>query len=372
MNLCYVPPILIDGEKVIQLEKQEFEAETEKWKQAVVLYVVGDRLSPKVYYHNDGYFVMRFSSTEDRDEVLFSGPYMMSSRPVIVKAWCPNFNFNNEVLRMIPLWVKLPNLPLNCWGKDSLSRIGSRLGRHLYADECTSCIDRISFARILVEMDITQVLHVHVKVQDPNGRVFEQSIEYEWKPSYCTKCLIIGHSCQHLETKRQDEHGVNKQKTKPVKMVWAKSRTQGEMSSTIATQQDTVSNQEKPRPKSEMASTKSAQHEKMFNKQENVITTLPTEQQVHDKEQQATISHQTKQMTSPKQNQDDTWKEARNNSFGKLVQTTLKNRVVPIANVFNPLVEEVIPEMENEKCRMNQGQSSSEAPAIPKNPKLLI
>ncbi|KAH0652460.1 hypothetical protein KY289_030138 [Solanum tuberosum] len=175
-------------------------------------------------------------------------------------------------------------------------------------------------------MDITQVLPVHVKVQDPNERAFEQSIEYEWKPSYCTKCLIIGHSCQNLETKRQDEHGVNKQKTKPVKMVWGKSRTQGKMSSMIATQQDTVSNEEKPRPKSEMASTKSAQHKKMFNKQENVITTLPTEQQVHDKEQQATISHQTKQMTSPKQNQDDTWKEARNNSFGKLVQTTLKNR----------------------------------------------
>ncbi|KAH0652461.1 hypothetical protein KY289_030139 [Solanum tuberosum] len=32
MDLCYVPPILIDGEKVIQLQKQEFEAETEKWK----------------------------------------------------------------------------------------------------------------------------------------------------------------------------------------------------------------------------------------------------------------------------------------------------------------------------------------------------
>lgn len=102
MNLCYVPPILVDGEKVIQLEKQEFEAETEKWKQALVLHVVGN--SPfigavesfiaanwnfvsktKVYYHNDGYFVIRCNSIEDRDEVLFLGPYMMSSRPVIVK-----------------------------------------------------------------------------------------------------------------------------------------------------------------------------------------------------------------------------------------------------------------------------------------------
>ncbi|KAG5581906.1 hypothetical protein H5410_052533 [Solanum commersonii] len=108
-----------------------------------------------------------------------------------------------------------------------------------------------------------------------------------------------------------------------------------------------------------MASTISPQHGKMFNKQENVITTLPTEQQVHDKEKQVTISHQTKQLTSLKQNQDGTWKEARNNSFGKLVQTILKNRIVPIANVFNPLVEEIILEMENEKSRMNQGQKAN-------------
>ncbi|KAG5581908.1 hypothetical protein H5410_052535 [Solanum commersonii] len=120
------------------------------------------------------------SSIEDRDEVIFSGPYTMSSRPVIVKAWYPNFNFNNEVLRMIPLWVKLPNLPLNCWGQGLIKQNW----------KCTSCIDRISFVRILVEIDITQVLPTHVKVQDPNGRMFEQSIKYEWKPSYTTKKIM--------------------------------------------------------------------------------------------------------------------------------------------------------------------------------------
>ncbi|KAK6789451.1 hypothetical protein RDI58_013251 [Solanum bulbocastanum] len=43
-----------------------------------------------------------------------------------------------EILTTIPLWVKLPNLSLNCWNAVVLSKIGSSLGKPLYADECTS------------------------------------------------------------------------------------------------------------------------------------------------------------------------------------------------------------------------------------------
>lgn len=38
---------------------------------------------------------------EDRDEVLYSGPYTINNRPIIVKAWAADFNLNDEVLRTI-------------------------------------------------------------------------------------------------------------------------------------------------------------------------------------------------------------------------------------------------------------------------------
>lgn len=77
-------------------------------------------------------------------------PYTIRSKPIIVKAWSPNFDFGKEVLQTITIWVKLPNLPLNCWSKDSFTRIGSGLGVPLYTDECTSKTERISYARLLV------------------------------------------------------------------------------------------------------------------------------------------------------------------------------------------------------------------------------
>lgn len=93
----------------------------------------------------------------------------------------------------MPIWVNYPNLPLNCWSMDLLSRISSYLGIPLYVDECTTKVDRISFARVLIEMDVARELPKKIKVKDPNGRTFEQSVQYEWVPEYCSKCMQIGH-----------------------------------------------------------------------------------------------------------------------------------------------------------------------------------
>ncbi|XP_019265727.1 PREDICTED: uncharacterized protein LOC109243273 [Nicotiana attenuata] len=124
---------------------------------------------------------------------------MLSNKPIIVKVWSADFDFTKEVLQTIPVWVKYPNLPLNCWGQKSLSRISSGAGVPLYADACTTQIDRISYARVLVEMDVTKELPTSIKVTDPNGREFMQEIAYDWVPEFCTKCIKVGHQCRVVD-----------------------------------------------------------------------------------------------------------------------------------------------------------------------------
>lgn len=63
--------------------------------------------------------------------MVLAGPHMFFGKPMIVKPWAASFNFQEEILRVIPVWVRLPNLPLSCWGSDSLTRIGSLLGAPL-------------------------------------------------------------------------------------------------------------------------------------------------------------------------------------------------------------------------------------------------
>ncbi|XP_075075758.1 uncharacterized protein LOC142162812 [Nicotiana tabacum] len=213
MELRFVPPTIINGEKFAELTHEDVKTENEKWKFALIGYMVGDtptiaameryvavqgnfETKPKIYYHNAGYFVINFSCEEDKSQLLCVGPHMMNNRPIILKPRTSDFNFDEEELKTILILVKLPNLPLSCWSPIALSKIGSGLGLPLYADDCTTNSTRISYATILVEIDVTRELSNIVKVKDPQGRMFEQALWYDWKPIYCPKCLQIGHKCQ--------------------------------------------------------------------------------------------------------------------------------------------------------------------------------
>ena len=161
MGLKFVSPTVIDGVSIAKFEKYEVVKMNEIWMNAVIVYVVGQNptltalksyimtnwnlgVEPQMFKHEEGYFVVKMGSRESRDIVVFAGPHLFYGKPMIIKPWTANFNFRNEVLKVIPIWIKLPNLPLNCWSEDSLSRIGSLIGVPLYADECTSKALRVS------------------------------------------------------------------------------------------------------------------------------------------------------------------------------------------------------------------------------------
>lgn len=154
MNLTYIP-IIVEGEKVVQILLEDVKEDENKWKNALVVYVIGTTPSigamkrfitsqgtyttkPEILYHVDGYFVIKFGKEEEKEKVLCAGPQYLMKRPIIMKPWSSDFNFKEEILTTVPLWIKLPNLPLNCWNSMVLSKIGSSLGQPLYADECTT------------------------------------------------------------------------------------------------------------------------------------------------------------------------------------------------------------------------------------------
>ncbi|KAG5619818.1 hypothetical protein H5410_005036 [Solanum commersonii] len=111
MTLNFITPMMQNGEKVVKLCKKEVELETQKWKLALILYVVGAAptiasleryvvakwnyiTKPIVYHHNDGFFLVRFSSLDDRDEELYSGPHMLNNMPIIAKTCSPDFDLS--------------------------------------------------------------------------------------------------------------------------------------------------------------------------------------------------------------------------------------------------------------------------------------
>lgn len=58
---------------------------------------------------------------------------------------------------IIPLWVQLSRFPLQYWTQENLEHIKSYLGTLIYTNKLTARSDGISYAKMLIEMDITQL-----------------------------------------------------------------------------------------------------------------------------------------------------------------------------------------------------------------------
>ncbi|XP_070015541.1 uncharacterized protein [Nicotiana sylvestris] len=99
----------------------------------------------------------------------------------------------------------LPGLPIQYWATVNLGRIVSYLGKPICTDKLTAQGDRISYARVLVDIDISQPLPKHILIENEKGGFKEQKLEHEWKPSYCQDCLQIGHTAGNCNKEQENE-----------------------------------------------------------------------------------------------------------------------------------------------------------------------
>ncbi|XP_009792300.1 uncharacterized protein [Nicotiana sylvestris] len=150
---------------------------------------------PDLYSHDEGYYIGRFDTIGDLKDILYGGPYTINGRPMILKQWTPDFDIKAEFLMEIPFWITIPNLPMSYWGNKTLSKLANVIGKPLFADECTTKQTRTSYARILVEANVTKQLPTELTVQETSGKKIQLQVEYELKPQYCINCMKIGHDC---------------------------------------------------------------------------------------------------------------------------------------------------------------------------------
>jgi hypothetical protein len=91
-----------------------------------------------------GYFIIRFKSKMDRDAVLLRGPYTIYRKPMFLHKWTLDFTLKDDLLRVLPIWVTFPQLPLIFWGEKSIGKIASAIGKPMMTDECTAKKLRVS------------------------------------------------------------------------------------------------------------------------------------------------------------------------------------------------------------------------------------
>eukprot|EP00253_Pinus_taeda_P004488 PITA_04488 len=132
----------------------------------------------KSYFVGKGYFVFVFENTEDRSLIFKNGPYFMGPKGLYLNKWTPDFDRSQDVPSAVPVWLRLPHLPLHCWNQKSFQIIGNALGK--YIDQAVRK-DQYSCTRICVEVDLEEGLPEAIKLTMA-GWTHVQELDYEQSP----------------------------------------------------------------------------------------------------------------------------------------------------------------------------------------------
>ncbi|KAI3451254.1 hypothetical protein Pfo_007919 [Paulownia fortunei] len=182
----------------------------------------------KYFAHSSGWLVFKFDNTMDRDKVLNGGPYF----------------FDDDEIRTVPVWINLPGLPLECWNSMELSKIASKVGKSISTDKLTHTKKRLSYARVLVEVDAAKELIRTIKIKLPNGKNMEQQVVFEFEPKYCENCKTLGHptgACFVRKTVKGHREQLKIDVRKPsTAMEKAKTAVQGQTSATQLSKDEEV------------------------------------------------------------------------------------------------------------------------------------
>ncbi|CAN1812761.1 hypothetical protein LINPERHAP1_LOCUS26628 [Linum perenne] len=123
---------------------------------------------------------------------------------ITVARWTPEFN-EDEPVRLILTWVRLPKLPIHFFNQTAVTRIGNQIGRTVRLDLATAEGARARYARVCVEVDLSKPLLGKYMIGD---RVFY--VEYESLENLCYTCGMYGHKMDacHPATEPEEQASV--------------------------------------------------------------------------------------------------------------------------------------------------------------------
>ena len=90
--------------------------------------------------------------------MILQGPWFWGRAGLFITPWFPDFDANSMVVTKMPVWVRLPNLPLPFWHHLVLEDIGNLLGRFIKSDSDRKEQGVFTYGRICVEIDLSKGL----------------------------------------------------------------------------------------------------------------------------------------------------------------------------------------------------------------------
>ena len=86
----------------------------------------------------------------------------------MLQKWSSKLDFNDFFFQQAPVWVRLPELPLEFWNEDVFKGVANSFGELLSIDLITASKSRLIYARIYVDVregdDLLEVVYFQSKL----------------------------------------------------------------------------------------------------------------------------------------------------------------------------------------------------------------
>lgn len=136
---------------------------------------------------DNGFYMVKFDREADREKALSEGPWMLYDHYLAVSRWTPDFVSPNAKVDRTTVWIRFPGLNLVYYDESFLLALASAVGKPVRVDRNTLKVERGRFARICVEIDLSQPVVGKVWL---NGYWYK--VSYEGLHIICSNCGCYG------------------------------------------------------------------------------------------------------------------------------------------------------------------------------------
>ncbi|XP_050217735.1 uncharacterized protein LOC126668590 [Mercurialis annua] len=150
-----------------------------------------------------GMFICEFKNVWDRNKVLREAPWHYDRQLIVLSEIKGDEQPSTMKLNNSPFWVRLCNIPLNCRDRDSVLRIGERVGPVMEVRE-EDLESWGKHVRVRIMVDITRPLKRGVMVRNNRGEKVWVFFRFEKLPNYCYWCGMLGHIHDDCEIMPED------------------------------------------------------------------------------------------------------------------------------------------------------------------------
>ncbi|GAA0154290.1 hypothetical protein LIER_12317 [Lithospermum erythrorhizon] len=147
---------------------------------------------------------------EDYTQLWVRLVWFIKSCPMRIFKWTPDFNPSKES-PLTPVWVHFHGFPLYLFEGEGLLSVANTIGKPLRVDFHNVNRVKLGSASVCIELDVSKTL-MHETwisfVDDENPDIVEgfwQKVDYDSVPSYCSKCLHMGHKVDDCKGDMQKE-----------------------------------------------------------------------------------------------------------------------------------------------------------------------